>query len=129
MVATVVSPPFDGIGAEFGCRKPKCCIVEGILWNVGAWKGAKGLYFAFDLVAMAIVVDVTLISGQRVSLEADVTASAQSLAESARRALGVGRGRLFTSPTNLSRPSLVMGLSAHGAKRALAVTAVPCKSS
>ena len=46
---------------------------------------------------MAIVVDITLISGQRVSLEADPTASVQSLAERARRALGVGRGRLFTS--------------------------------
>ena len=46
---------------------------------------------------MAFVVDVTLISGQRVSLEADLTASVQSLAERARRALGVGRGRLFSS--------------------------------
>ena len=46
---------------------------------------------------MAIVVDVTLISGQRVSLETDLTASVQSLTERARRALGVGRGRLFTS--------------------------------
>ena len=50
-----------------------------------------------NLVAMAIVLDVTLISGQRVSLEADLTASVQSLAERARRALGVGRGRLFSS--------------------------------
>ena len=41
--------------------------------------------------------DVTLISGQRVSLEADLAASVQSLAERARRALGVGRGRLFSS--------------------------------
>ena len=46
---------------------------------------------------MAIVVDVTLISGQRVSLEADPAASVQSLAESAGRALGVGRGRLLSS--------------------------------
>ena len=46
---------------------------------------------------MAIVVYVTLISGQRVSLEADLTASVQSLAERARRALGVGRGQLFSS--------------------------------
>ena len=38
---------------------------------------------------MAIVVDVTLISGQSVSLEANLTASVRSLAESARRALGV----------------------------------------
>ena len=46
---------------------------------------------------MAIIMDVTLMSGQRVSLESDLTASVQSLAESARRALGVGRGRLFSS--------------------------------
>ena len=59
--------------------------------------GSIELHFAFSLVAMAIVVVVTLISGQSVSLEADLTASVRSLAESARRALGVGRGRLFTS--------------------------------
>ena len=46
---------------------------------------------------MAIVVNVNLLSGQGVSLEADLTASVQSLAERARRAFGVGRGRLFTS--------------------------------
>ena len=46
---------------------------------------------------MAIVVDVALISGQSVSLEADLTASVSSLAERARRAVGVGRGRLFNS--------------------------------
>ena len=46
---------------------------------------------------MAIVVDVALLSGQRVSLDADLAASVQSLAERARRALGVGRGRLFDS--------------------------------
>ena len=46
---------------------------------------------------MAIVVDVTLLSGQSVSLEADLTASVQGLAERARKALRVGRGRLFTS--------------------------------
>ena len=46
---------------------------------------------------MAIVVDVTLISGQSLSLEADLMASVQSLADRARRGLGVGRGRLFTS--------------------------------
>ena len=46
---------------------------------------------------MAIVVDVTLISGQRVSLEADLSASVQSLAECAGRALGVGQGRLLSS--------------------------------
>ena len=46
---------------------------------------------------MAIIVDVALMSGQRVSLKADLTASVQSLAESARKALGVGRGRLFSS--------------------------------
>ena len=60
-----------------------------------AWKGSKE--FHFNLVAMAIDVDVTLISGQRVSLETDLTDSVQSLAERARRALGVGRGRLLTS--------------------------------
>ena len=37
---------------------------------------------------MAIVVDVTLLSGQRVSLEADLTASLQSLAERAQLAAG-----------------------------------------
>ena len=46
---------------------------------------------------MAIVVDVTLIGGQRVSLEAAPAASVQGLAERARRALGIGRGRLFSS--------------------------------
>ena len=46
---------------------------------------------------MLVILDVTLISGQRVSLEADLAASVQSWAERARRALGVGRGRLFTS--------------------------------
>ena len=46
---------------------------------------------------MSIVVDVTLISGQSVSLQTDLTASVQSLAESAPRALGVSRGRLFSS--------------------------------
>ena len=58
---------------------------------------ARELHVAFSFVAMAIVVDVTLLSGQRVSLEADLTASVQSLSERARRALGAGRGRLFTS--------------------------------
>ena len=62
-----------------------------------AWKGSKELHVAFNLVAMTIVVDVTLISGQRVSLEADLAASVQSLAECAQRAPGVGRGRLFSS--------------------------------
>ena len=60
-------------------------------------KVSKQLHFALNLVAMAIVVDVFLISGQRASLEADLTASVQSLAERARRALGVGRGRLLSS--------------------------------
>ena len=52
---------------------------------------------AFNLAAMAIVVDVSLMSGQRVPLEADLTASVHSVAEHARKALGVGRGRLFSS--------------------------------
>ena len=59
-------------------------------------KGNKELHVALNLVAMAIVVDVTLISGQRVSPEADCTTSVQSLAERARRVLGVGRGRLLS---------------------------------
>ena len=58
---------------------------------------AEELSFAVNVVAMAIVVDVTLISVQRVSLEADLTASAKCLAERARQSLGVGRGRLFSS--------------------------------
>ena len=55
------------------------------------------IHFALNLVAMSIDVDVTLISGQLVSLKADLTASVQSLAVRARRELGVGRGRLLTS--------------------------------
>ena len=60
-------------------------------------------------VAMAIVVDVTLISGQRVSLEADLTASVQSLAESARRAMGVGRGRLFSAAGSILDGDTTLG--------------------
>ena len=41
--------------------------------------------------------DVTLFSGKKVSLEADLTGSVQSLAKRARTELGVGHGRLFTS--------------------------------
>ena len=62
-----------------------------------AWKVSKELHFAFNLVAMAIVVDITLLSGERVSLEADLTTLVRSLADCARGALGVGRGRLFSS--------------------------------
>ena len=58
---------------------------------------SKEHYVPFNPVAMAIVVDVALISGQRVSLEAVLTASVRSLAEHAQRALGVGRGRLLSS--------------------------------
>ena len=47
--------------------------------------------------ALVRVQGTARISGQGVSLEADLTASVQSLAERARRALGVGRGRLFSS--------------------------------
>ena len=47
--------------------------------------------------AMAIVVDVTLISGKRVSLDVDLAASVRSLAKRAQRALGVGRGQLLSS--------------------------------
>ena len=46
---------------------------------------------------MAIVVGVSLISGKNVSLEAGLDASVGSLKESARRPLGVGIGRLFSS--------------------------------
>ena len=46
---------------------------------------------------MAIVVDVSLLSGLRASSEADLSASLQSLAERAQRALGVCRRRLFSS--------------------------------
>ena len=65
--------------------------------------GSKELYFAkqqhcaFNLVAMLTVVDLTLISGQSVSPNSHPIASVQRLAERARRALGVGRGRLFSS--------------------------------
>ena len=47
---------------------------------------------------MAIVVDVALalMSGKRVSLEADLTASVQSLSKLARRALGVCYGGLHS---------------------------------
>ena len=66
-------------------------------WHVKvASKGSKELHVAFNLVVM-----VALIRGQRVSLEADLTASAQSLAERARTALGVGRGRLFSSSCSI----------------------------
>ena len=41
---------------------------------------------------MAIAVDVTTISGRRVSFEVDVSTSAQSLAERARRALELAAG-------------------------------------
>ena len=44
---------------------------------------------------MAIVVDVSLISGKNVSLEAGLDSSVGSLKERARRALGVGKARLF----------------------------------
>ena len=121
-----------------------------------AGKGVTEVHFAFHLVAMAIVVDVTLISGQRVSLEADLTASVQSLVERARRALGVGRGRLFTSfgsvldgdsqlgaaklqtgktqfpyvvAFSVSRQCRVMSLLSQRAMHAMVVTAVPCKIS
>ena len=43
---------------------------------------------------MAIVVDVELMRGKRVSLEADLTASVHCLKKGARRALGVGPARL-----------------------------------
>ena len=60
---------------------------------------------------MAIVVDVTLLSGQRVSLEADLTASVQSLAERARRALGAGRGTLLMSDGSIPDGDAKLGAS------------------
>ena len=62
-----------------------------------ARRGSKKFHAAFDLGAMAIVVDMILISGRRVSLEACLTDSVYSLAERARRELGAGRERLFAS--------------------------------
>ena len=58
---------------------------------------------------MAIVVDVTLLSGQSVSLEAELTASVQSLAERARRGLGVGQGRLFSSSGSVLALDMKLG--------------------
>ena len=46
---------------------------------------------------MAIVLDVTLISGRKVSLESDLDASVESVSRHAGRALGVGKGRLLNS--------------------------------
>ena len=58
---------------------------------------------------MAIILDVAWMSGQRVSLEADLTASVQSLAERAQRALGVGRGRLFSSSGSVLDVDMQLG--------------------
>ena len=75
-----------------------CGVWAGSLrFPCGTLKGSKELHFSFNLVAMAIVVDVTLISGQKVSLEADPAASVHNLAECARKALGVARRRLLCS--------------------------------
>ena len=60
-----------------------------------AWKGFKQPHFASKFVAMAIAVEI---SGQKVSLEADLTESVQSLAERARKALGVGQ--VATNPVS-----------------------------
>ena len=46
---------------------------------------------------MPLVLDVTLISDKRVSLEADLNASLESFKKRARRALGVGMGRLLNA--------------------------------
>ena len=62
-----------------------------------ALKKVPGDSFTLSVVRMVVVGDVTLLSGQRVAAEAVLTALVQSLAELARRALGVGRGQLFTS--------------------------------
>ena len=45
--------------------------------------------------AMAVVLEVILMSGKRASLEADLDALVESLKPRAQRALGVGKGRLF----------------------------------
>ena len=63
----------------------------------GCLVSVQGSSYRISSCRMAIILDVALMSGQRVSLEADLTASVQSLAERAQRALGVGRGRLFGS--------------------------------
>ena len=49
-----------------------------------------------DVRHVGIVVDVAVMSAQKVSPESDLTASVQSLAERAQRALGVVHGRLFS---------------------------------
>ena len=82
----------------------------GFRWGMQlAWNGLKELHFLLHVVAMAVVVDVTLFSGQTVSLKADLTASVQGLAEHARRELGVGRGRLFTSSGNALDGNMKLG--------------------
>ena len=58
---------------------------------------------------MAIVVDVTLISGKRVSLEADLNDSVQSLAKRARTALGVGHGRVLSSSGSFLDGDMTLG--------------------
>ena len=46
---------------------------------------------------MALVLDVTLISGKRASLQADLAATLESLNEGARRALRVRMGGIFNA--------------------------------
>ena len=46
---------------------------------------------------MALVLDVSLLSGRKVCLESDMNDSVASLKERAQEALGVGKGRLLNS--------------------------------
>ena len=93
-------------------RVPMCCMEQGSL-VIGVdcmhGKGLSSFISLFHRVPMAMVVDVSLISGRRVSLEANLPASVQSLAERARRALGVGLGRLFSSSGNVLEGELQLG--------------------
>ena len=100
---------FAGLALDL-CRELQCCMVEASVWHMKGWlRRISGASFTFHLVALAIDVDVTLISGQSVSLKADLTASVQSLAERARRALGVGRGRLSTSSGSVLDGDMQLG--------------------
>ena len=68
---------------------------------------------------MAIVLEVTLISGRRASVEADPDASVESFKQQARAALGVSKGRLLTSS------GTVLDGICRTAKREMAY---PCRS-
>ena len=51
--------------------------------------------FSHNVLVHSLVVDVTLLGGKSVSLEADLDASVETLQKCARRALGVGTRRLI----------------------------------